>query len=216
LGSSPYGPDAPSPYRQALCVPYLISAQDSPVPVPKFQMASRLKTLMSCGSKKGTWIYYPFFPKSPDKRKPSGFPSGTPRDRYPLAGCFYISLNISLTFCLSFPGKGSPSMFLNRVPLDRDTPIIRAIGQVRGFYLFIYSCMSAGSPQKRALLHTYRKDIRSPSTELHADRRPTYIGVQTGFPRGSLMTLLSVPRCHAAFGMIPQEEAQFLLSLIQT
>jgi hypothetical protein len=38
----------------------LISAQDSPVPLPKFQMATRLKILMSCGYKEGTQIYYPF------------------------------------------------------------------------------------------------------------------------------------------------------------
>ena len=34
----------------------LISAQKSPVPLPKFQMAPRLKTLKSSGSKKGTQI----------------------------------------------------------------------------------------------------------------------------------------------------------------
>ena len=32
----------------------LISAQDSPVPLPGFQVAPRLKILMSSGSKKGT------------------------------------------------------------------------------------------------------------------------------------------------------------------
>jgi len=39
-------------------VPYnLISAQKSPVPLPKFQMAPRLKILMSSGYKKGTQVY---------------------------------------------------------------------------------------------------------------------------------------------------------------
>ena len=38
----------------------LIPAQHSPVPLPQFQMAPRLKILMSSGSKKGTQIYYPF------------------------------------------------------------------------------------------------------------------------------------------------------------
>jgi len=37
----------------------LLSAQESPVPLPKFQMALRLKILMSSGSKTGTQIYYP-------------------------------------------------------------------------------------------------------------------------------------------------------------
>jgi hypothetical protein len=35
----------------------LISAQESPVLLPKFQMAPRLKILMSSGSKKETQIY---------------------------------------------------------------------------------------------------------------------------------------------------------------
>jgi len=45
----------------------LISAQYSPVPLPKFQMVPRLKILMSSGSKKGTQIYYPFLSGSPGK-----------------------------------------------------------------------------------------------------------------------------------------------------
>jgi len=46
------------------------------------------------------------------------------------------------------------------------------------------------------------KNIRSLSMEPHADRRPTYNGVQPGSPRGFL-TLLSLPLCHAALGTIP-------------
>jgi hypothetical protein len=41
----------------------LISALDNPVPLPKFQMAPKLKILMSSGSKKGTQLYYPFLSK---------------------------------------------------------------------------------------------------------------------------------------------------------
>ena len=55
------------------------------------------------------------------------------------------------------------------------------------------------SPQKGALLHTYRKNLRPLSTQPHADGTPTYNGVRPGPPRGSLMTLLSVPQCLAAF-----------------
>jgi hypothetical protein len=53
----------------------LISVQKSPVPLPKFQMAPRLKILMSYGSEKGTQIYYPFLSKSPSKQIPSRFPN---------------------------------------------------------------------------------------------------------------------------------------------
>jgi len=64
------------------CVPQnLISAQESPVPLPKFQMAPRFKILMSSGSKKETQIYYPFLSKSPGKRIPSSFPNGALMER---------------------------------------------------------------------------------------------------------------------------------------
>jgi hypothetical protein len=59
----------------------LISAQKSPVPLPKFQVALRLKILMSSGSKKGTQIHYPFLSKSPGKRIPSRFLNGAPMER---------------------------------------------------------------------------------------------------------------------------------------
>jgi hypothetical protein len=71
LGSSPYGPDAPRTYGPF--VPHnLISAQDSPVPLPKFQMAP-----MSSGSKKGTQIYFPFHSKVPVSESPPGSPAGS-------------------------------------------------------------------------------------------------------------------------------------------
>jgi hypothetical protein len=54
----------------------LISAQESPVPLPQFQTAPRLKILMSSRSKKGTQIYFPFLSKRPGKRIPSMFPRG--------------------------------------------------------------------------------------------------------------------------------------------
>jgi hypothetical protein len=71
----------------------LISAQEIPVPLPKFQMAPRLKILMSSGSMKGTRIYYVFLSKSHGKRIPSRFPIG---ERYPVTGHFYVSLDLSL------------------------------------------------------------------------------------------------------------------------
>jgi len=42
----------------------LIPIQESPVPLLKFQMAPRLNTLMSSGSKKGNQIYFFFSVKS--------------------------------------------------------------------------------------------------------------------------------------------------------
>jgi hypothetical protein len=70
---------------------------------------------------------------------------------------------------------------------------------IRFIHSFIYVCQS---PQKAALLHAYRKNIRSPSTVPQADGRPTYNGVQPGSPRGLLRTLLSLLQCHSALGTI--------------
>jgi len=65
-------------------------------------------------------------------------------------------------------------MFLNKVPMDRDTlspePLVY-------FFMRVYR-----SPQKGALLQN-GKNLKSPSTEAHADGRPTYSGVRPGFPR---------------------------------
>jgi len=81
----------------------LISAQDSPVPIPKFQMAPRLKTLMSSGSKEGTWIYYPFLSKVPASEAPPGFPTGPLWRKMPTYRAFIMVLLIYL-FYLVFIG----------------------------------------------------------------------------------------------------------------
>jgi hypothetical protein len=64
-------------------------------------------------------------------------------ERYQLTGHFYVSLNVSLYLSLRVRGKRAPSMFPNRVPMDRDTlspePLV---------YLFIHSCMWAGIPKR--------------------------------------------------------------------
>jgi len=54
----------------------LISAHEGPVPLPKFQMAPRLKILMSSGSKKGNQIYYPFLSGVPASESPAGSQKG--------------------------------------------------------------------------------------------------------------------------------------------
>jgi len=111
-------------------------------------------------------------------------PSAEPSTSHPLK--IHLPLRV--------PGKEAPSMLHNRVPMDRYTlspePLV---------YLFMYVCRV---PKKEP---TYKmgKNIRLPSTGPHADGRPIYIGVQSGSPSGSLMTVLSLPQCHAALGTIP-------------
>jgi hypothetical protein len=59
----------------------LISAQYSPVPLLKFQMAPKLKILMSTGSKKEPRYTYSFLSKSTGKQAPSRFPNRAPMER---------------------------------------------------------------------------------------------------------------------------------------
>jgi len=72
-------------------------------------------------------------------------------------------------------------MFPNRVRMDRDTPSPEPLSiYLLITYSFIHSFMYVYcSPQKGALLHV-GKNVRSSSTEPHADRRPTYNGVHMG------------------------------------
>jgi hypothetical protein len=60
-----------------LFVPHnLISTQESPVPLPKFLMAPKLKISMASESNKGTHIYFSFLSKVPAKEPPPGSPTG--------------------------------------------------------------------------------------------------------------------------------------------
>jgi hypothetical protein len=63
-------------------------------------------------------------------------------------------------------------MFHNRVPMGSDTP-----SPVPLVYITLHSCMSAAVPKKEPSYIYMGKDIRSLSTQPHADGRPTYNGV---------------------------------------
>jgi hypothetical protein len=98
----------------------LIPAQESPVPLPQFQMAPRFKILMSSVFKKGTQIYFYLSLKKSRKTNPLRFPNrGLYGERYPFTGYFCISLEnlikISLNkkffFSQKALRKGCPSMF---------------------------------------------------------------------------------------------------------
>jgi len=117
-----------------------------------------------------------------------------------LTGHFYISLDLSLFIFPSESLVREPSLCsLTGSPW---TGILchQSHWSVCSFiHSFMYVCQS---PPKWALLHM-GKNIRSPSTDPHADGRPTHNGVWPSSPGGSLTTLLSLPQCHAALGMIP-------------
>jgi hypothetical protein len=82
---------------------------------------------------------------------------------------------------------------LHVLPTGSLCSVSRANGLLIHFYL-------SESP-KRSPPTKCMENIHSPSTEPHADRRSMYNGVRPGSPRGSFMTLLSLPQCHAAFSI---------------
>ena len=88
----------------------LISAQESPAPLPKFHMAPRLKILMSSGSKKGTQTYYHFLSRVPASESPPGSPTGPLWREMPVSRAFR---NISSRV----PSKGA----LRTEPLQIET-----------------------------------------------------------------------------------------------
>jgi len=158
------------------------------------------KILMSSGSIKGTQICYPFPSKSPGKRIPSRFPNGALMERHTRLQGIFTSQYISFYLSLRLPSKGAPSMFPNRVPMGRDTPSPEPLVY---FQSFIHSCMSAGVSRKGALLHTHGEKH---TVTVHGApcRRKAYIQWDAAwFPKGIVTTLLSLPQCHAAFGMVP-------------
>jgi len=69
-----------------------MSAQESPVPLPKFPMAPRLKILMASESKKGTQIYFSFLSKVSENEPPPGSPTGPLWRERPVYRAFCISL----------------------------------------------------------------------------------------------------------------------------
>jgi len=125
----------------------LTSAQESPVPSPSSRWPPRLKIFMSSGSKKGTWIYYPFLSKSNGKRIPSRFPSGAPMQRDTcLHGIFTaVLLHLFLSFSQS-PRYGDPLHITWQDPHGQGYCVTRATGLF--IHSFIHACMSAGVPKK--------------------------------------------------------------------
>jgi len=84
----------------------LISAQESPVPLPKFQMAPRLKILMASGSKKGTQIYYSFLSKVSASESPPGSTMGLLWREMPVSRAF-LNISSSVPSKWALP-RGSP------------------------------------------------------------------------------------------------------------
>jgi hypothetical protein len=119
-------------------------------------------------------------------------------EKYPLTGHFYVSLNMYLFISPSeSPVRKPPPCSLTGSPW---AVIPRHQNHWSTFHSFMYVCWS---PQKGALLDMCGEKHK---VTVHGapHRRKAYIqwGV-AWFPKGIVMTLLSLPQCHAAFSTIP-------------
>ena len=139
--------------------------------------------------------------KNSQQKYPLQFPHrGSYGERYLLTGHFYICLNISLFI--------TPTDSMVMEPPSRSltwsqwTAILHHLSHW-SIYSIIHSFIhvSLQESPKISLLHM-GKNMRSPSTEPHAEGRSTYNRVRPGSPRGSLMIMLSLPQCQAALGTI--------------
>ena len=102
----------------------LISTQESPVPLLKFQMAPRLKSLVSSVSKKGTQIYFSFLSKILADKPPLGSPTGPLWREIPVYRSFCISFENLIKIPLNKKAlrKKHPSMFhKSGTPVEADT-----------------------------------------------------------------------------------------------
>ena len=109
-------------------VPHNLSAQESPVPLPKFHMTPRPKILIYSGVQERNPDKLPsffFFFKNFWQANPLLVPQWGPQgEKYPFAGHFYVSHNISLI------------VFLSESPVREHPP-----------------CSLTGSPQTGVLRH---------------------------------------------------------------
>jgi hypothetical protein len=150
-------------------------------------MAPRLKILISSGSKKGTWIYYPFFLKKiPASESPPGSPVGPLGREIPACRAFYISLSIYLIVFLSeSPVREPPPCSLTGSP---QTGMLhhQSHWPSKGILFilsFIDSCVSARVPKKEPFYHIQEKH----EVTIHGAprRRKAYIQwCAAWFPKG--------------------------------
>ena len=126
----------------------------------------------------------PFSLRVPAIESPPGSPTGPLWREKPAYRAFYLSLNTSLfIFPSESPVRESPPCSLTGSPW---AAILLHQSHWSTFHPFLHSYMSAGVPRKESSYIHMGKNIRSPSTEPHADGMPTYNGVRPVSPRGWL------------------------------
>jgi hypothetical protein len=126
----------------------LISTQESPVPLIKFQMVPRLKILTAFGSKKETQFYFSFLSKVPANEPPSRFPSRAPMKREArLQGILHISQKPHLSgFPVKEPSLKVPFMesLAERCPTTylSKSPVYESPPHIPGSHAYVHSLFS--------------------------------------------------------------------------
>ena len=160
---------------------------------------------MSCGSNKGTQIYYHFSHRVPAGESPPGAPVvSLGREILPCRAFLHLSQYMSYCLSLWAPVSEPPPCSLTGSP---ETGILRQKSHWQSkVILFSYSfILSLCVPE-------YPK--RSPPTYIQAKYKVTFHGpsrsrqayiqwVVALFPKGHVVTLLPIPECHAALGTVP-------------
>ena len=112
------------------------------------------------------------------------------REIYPLTGHFYVPLDISLFIFPSVPSKEAPSMFPNRVPMDRENPSPKPLVCLF-IHSFIHACLLESPKRSPATYGEKHKVI------FHGAPRRRKAYVQWGatwFPKGIVNdTAISTP-----------------------
>ena len=203
----------------------LVSTQESPVSLPRFQMASRLKILISSGSKKGSQLYYPFLSKSPGKRIPSILPNVVRMERDNRLQGMFTSLLIYL-FNSKALRKERPSTFpKSEAPMETDA-------NSRALLNISFGFSSTGAPPPEALsteplqtetLHSY--SLIHPSLKVRSRRDPYQFPLAgplwkempvsrafSAYPPGSPGR---APSLHVPFTEFPLSEMPYLQSPFQ-
>jgi hypothetical protein len=193
LGLSPYCPDVPTPYSP-LCpiIRFKLRKALSLYQISRWPLD--LKSICPLVPRVEPRYSILFIQKVPASESPPCSLKGLLWREIPAYRTFLrLSFNISLFIFSSKSPVASPLHVPQQSSHGQGYSVTRATGLF--IYLFIHSffhsfihvCLPE-SPKRSPC--TYAQNIMSPSTEPHADGRPTYSVVRPGFQRRSLTLIL--------------------------
>jgi hypothetical protein len=188
--TGPLGEEMPIS-RAFLCTPFRIPSKAAPPPPTRFPLLSPIQSMLRFQGPPFIYLLIPGQRTLPPPR----FPNGTPMERDARFQSLLLHIhgkNKISPFSQKSPVKEPPSMFPQRGPYRERSSVSRAIGW------FIHTFLSE-SP----VIELSHKIGGKQTVTVHRAARRHKAYIHCGSPRGSLMILLSLLHCHAAFSMIP-------------